>query len=183
MKTPTQATPENRANTGTAKLKLVIDNPEQAKIPVTNDSPNPNDRYSGFTKEDFKRVGDIAETNARNEREFLKNQGRLSPPKRTKIKNLKSLSFTGRDEEGGFFYWYPPNIDCPKYWDNGCEIGKVFFQELEILAAKKPVEALRLLQNIWRDIPTNFPGTGIEHGFIEELAKAALDGILAKAAR
>ena len=106
------------------------------------------------------------------------------------IESRDDLSFTRRDEEGCLVNWSPPPYNPKENWAVGIETGKGFFREIVELARNNPKEAEQAILHALA-VSSEFEhgtgysnrGRGIEYGFAQSMAKAAVYGIRSKSAK
>lgn len=94
------------------------------------------------------------------------------------IASRDDLSFTRRDENGGMQNWSVPH-DQAACWHNGKQIGAHLFTEVEALAANDEDEAFDAICFAMNNPGWQPFGWGIETGFSESLAAAAIIGLRA----
>jgi hypothetical protein len=155
-----------------AMIRLVVDNAEKPTLNKTKKTVTKSPR-DAMPKWGIIRSANRSKTQ---EFEYLEWKGAFKPPNR-KIADREDLTFTTRDEQGRFVNWKVPEELCVEWWGNGVEIGKMFFEEIKMLANNDPIEAFNALRYSWSRM--NQGDTGVEGGFMESFARAAIAGILA----
>lgn len=91
-------------------------------------------------------------------------------------KSRDDLTFTVRDECGRLKNWAVPRQDRHSDWHEGVELGKKFFAEVAALSdysEREAYYAIKCSLDEWTR------GPGIECGFAEAAAKAAIAGLRA----
>jgi|GEM_PF-4118379 len=96
-------------------------------------------------------------------------------PMRT-VRTRDDLSFTCRDETGVLVNWEVPNDQNAK-WSNCRMIGQRLFEEVEALALANEKDAFHAMVYAINSIKWRNTGDGIETGFAEAMASAAILGI------
>lgn len=94
------------------------------------------------------------------------------------IQARADLSFTARDEEGRFNNWSVPH-DRKAKWGAGVETGFLYFSEIAELASHDEEKAFRAARFAMNSPGWQTSGWGIECGFSEALARAAIVGLRA----
>lgn len=94
------------------------------------------------------------------------------------IKSRDDLSFTKRDENGGLNNWVVPH-DKEGNWHAGVETGFLHFAEVAELASHDETDAYHAMQFAMNDLGWKSSGWGIECGFSEAMARAAIVGLRA----
>jgi hypothetical protein len=94
------------------------------------------------------------------------------------ITNREDLSFTLRDDEYGLVSWSVPH-DKQAYWTDGLKIGEQHFSEVAELAQFNEYEAFTAIQLAMNTPGWRPYGWGIEMGFSQALACAAIVGLRA----
>lgn len=88
------------------------------------------------------------------------------------------LSFTKRDNVGRLDNWVVPH-DKEGNWSAGREIGFLCFSEVAELASRDESEAFDAIKFAMNSSGWKAAGWGIEFGFSEALARAAIVGLRA----
>lgn len=99
---------------------------------------------------------------------------------RGNITSRLDLSFTERDSEGRLSNWCVPH-DPQGSWHAGVELGYLHFSEIAELASCDETEAYHAIRCALNDLGWQSGGWGIECGFSEALARAAVAGLRALA--
>lgn len=99
----------------------------------------------------------------------------LSGDART-IQSRDDLSFTSRDSEGRLNNWAVPH-DRNGNWHDGLIIGEKYFDEVRQLALFDELEAYHAIKFALNSGNWQSGGWGIETGFTQALAKAAILGM------
>lgn len=94
------------------------------------------------------------------------------------IESRDDLSFTQRDGEGRLINWSVPH-DKNGNWSAGVEIGLQHFSEVAELAQLSEYEAFSAIEHALNTYGWQQGGWGIEMGFTEALAAAAIVGLRA----
>ncbi len=92
------------------------------------------------------------------------------------IQNRDDLSFTSRDSEGRINNWDVPH-DKKGNWHEGLIIGEQYFNEVRQLALFNEVEAFHAIEFAMNSGYWQSSGWGIEMGFTQAMAKAAMLGM------
>lgn len=92
------------------------------------------------------------------------------------IRSRADLSFVGY-ASGHFRPWHIEPSARPEYWGNGFQIGQAWFAEVARLAAHDAEEAMLILEHVYETMDRT--GAGLECGFMQAFATAAVRGILA----
>ena len=106
--------------------------------------------------------------------------GYEEPQAGSKIRRREDLSFTHRDENGFLRNWVVPH-DPVGDWSEGWHAGAAMFEEVTELAKvgeKSAYDAIR--HPLSQDQGFRREGWGIECGFADEVARAAIDGLRAR---
>ena len=98
-------------------------------------------------------------------------------PVRAPIRTRDDLPFTERDREGRLNNWAVPH-EFDGCWHRGVRIGYAFFEAVAELARHNPQEAIEALQYAPNTPTWRSNGWGIECGFSEMVARAAIKGLL-----
>ncbi|MDZ4254850.1 MAG: hypothetical protein U1A72_19945 [Sulfuritalea sp.] len=94
----------------------------------------------------------------------------------TAVKCRDDLSFTWRNEGGRLINWNVPHDPRGK-WDDGRRVGRQLFGEVESIAGLDELEAFRAISFAMNNPGWRPTGWGIEIGFTEALAAAAIIGL------
>ncbi len=100
----------------------------------------------------------------------------LRPLPMRAIHTREDLSFTCRDEKGCLVNWEVPH-DPKAKWGNGRLIGRRMFEEVEAMAATNELDSFHAMVFAMNSTNWNNCGAGIETGFSEAMAAAAILGI------
>lgn len=100
--------------------------------------------------------------------------------KHLEIKDRRDLSFVGNCDQGLNSNWSVPH-DPNGYWHDGVRIGNRYFAEVAELARVSEESAFQAIRFAMNSSGWSTRGSGIEVGFSDALARAAIAGLRALA--